>query len=237
MNIVICEDDQNYRSYITEVLTKHINSVQSNSRIVKATSDVNEVMEYIKINSEITIYYLDVQLCNTQTGFDIASEIRKKDYLSHIIFITNYGELMPLTYEYKLEALDYIVKGDMREARQKICAALDFAEQRQHKGYVKCLNIQNKQKNFSVPFNDICYIESLKSTHKLCLYYDTGMITFNGLLKDIQKQLDDSFLRCHKSIIINTKKIVSVDKHQHTVVLGPGYTCIYSAKYKEKLEK
>ena len=237
MNIVICEDDKNYCSYMVDVLSHHIHAVQSNSKIVKVTSDIDDIMKYIENNAEITIYYLDIKLCGSQNGFYIASKIRERDYLSHIIFVTNYGELMPLTYEYKLEALDYIVKENTDEMRQRICAALDFAEQRQHKGYIKCLNIQNKQKNFSIPFEEICYIESIKSSHKLQLYYDTGIITFYGLLKDIQEQLDDRFLRCHKSIIINVEKIVSVDKQQHIVVLGPGYTCSYSAKYKERLEK
>ena len=91
---------------------------------------------------------------------------------------------MPLTYKYKLEALDFIVKNNSDEVQERIIAALEFAEQRQKQGYVKCLNIQNKQKNFSVPFDEICYIESIKSSTLFisdkdmaaCIMQSIGMI-------------------------------------------------------------
>ena len=237
MNIVICEDDIKYREFIEGVLDEYIDNTHINAHIVLSTSSTETIMDYVNNNAEITVYYLDIKLCDKKTGFDIAAQIRQKDYISPIIFITSYGDLMPLTYEYKLQALDYIVKNDSDEVRERIIAALEFAEQRQRQGYVKCLNVQNKQKNFSVPFDEICYIESIKSSHKLNLYYDNGIITFYGLLKDVQEQLDDRFFRCHKSIIINKDKIVSVDKKQHIVQLGQGYSCVYSAKYKEDIEK
>lgn len=237
MNIVICEDDINYRNFIKSILDEHINKTRLNATIALSTSDADAVMNYVNNNAEVTVYYLDVKLCDKKTGFDIAAHIRQQDYISPIIFITSYGDMMPLTYEYKLEALDYIVKNNSDEVQERIIAALEFAEQRQKQGYVKCLNIQNKQKNFSVPFDEICYIESIKSSHKLNLYYDNGIITFYGLLKDVHEQLDDRFLRCHKSIIINKDKIISVDKKQHLVHLGQGYSCVYSAKYRGDIEK
>ena len=58
-----------------------------------------------------------------------------------------------LTYEYKLEALDFIIKNNLASLRQRICENLKYIETRQQKGYMKCLNIKNKQKNFSVPFD------------------------------------------------------------------------------------
>lgn len=236
MNIVICEDDTQYCNYIKSVLEEHITLNQFNSKIVLATNKADDVQNYIYNNSEITIYYLDIKLCNNESGLDIAAEIRKKDHMSPIIFITNYGEMLPLTYEYKLEALDYIVKSDIETVKVKICDSLDFIEHRQKKGYSKCLNIQNKKKNFSIPFDSICYIESVKSSHKLILYYEHGMITFYASLKDVEKMLDERFLRCHKSIIINKDKIMNVDKKNHIAELVHGYKCVYSVKCKELIK-
>lgn len=233
MNIVICEDDIKYCTYIKTILEEHITTNHFNSKIALITSKPDEVINYIYSNSEITIYYLDIKLCDTLSGLDVASTIRQKDHMSPIVFITNYGETMPLTYEYKLEALDFIVKGNLKITKKKICESLDYIESRQQKGYSQCLNIKNKQKNFSIPFDEICYIESIKSSHKLMLYYDSGMITFYALLKEIEKKLDDRFIRCHKSIIINKDKIINVDKKHHTVELINDYQCVYSPRCKE----
>ena len=233
MNIVICEDDIQFCNYIKSILEKYIVNNHFNSKIVLTTSNPDNVINYIHNNSEITIYYLDIKLQNNKSGFDIASIIRENDYMSPIIFITNYEEMMSLTYEYKLEALDFIIKNNLASLRQRICENLKYIETRQQKGYMKCLNIKNKQKNFFFFFYKICYIESIKSTHKLILYYDNGMITFYALLKDIEKELDSRFIRCHKSIIVNKNKIVNIDKKKHTIELSHNYHCIYSPRCKE----
>ena len=230
MNIIICEDDLQYLSYLKDMLTEYINNGHMNDRIITARS-IAEVENYIANNSEITLYYLDIKLCDMATGFDIASKIRERDYLSPIVFITNYGDMMPLTYQYKLEALDYIVKGSPNE-KERICSALDFARNRQSSGYTECLNIQNKQKDFSVPFSDICAVETIKSSHKLTLYYDNGIIEFYGLLKDIEKQLDNRFIKIHKSVIVNKDKIIVVDKKKHIIQLNNGCNFAYAANYR-----
>lgn len=237
MNIVICEDNADYRNFINDVLTDYINQYKLNANVVLCTDNTFDICTYIKKNSEVTIYYLDIKLNEEITGFNLASEIRKRDYLSHIIFITNYRDLMPITFLYKLEALDYIVKDHVDDVKKKLCEGLAFAEKRQHVGYEKCLNIQNKQKNFSIPLNQICYIESIKSSHKLILYYDHGAITFYGQLQDIKEQLGSNFIRCHRSIIVNKDKILSVDKQNYILELTAGYSCVYSRKCKEVTSK
>lgn len=237
MNIVICEDEKIYGKYVEQILRDYINATGSNAKIVLNVNRADEVMDYIYTNAEVTLYFLDIKLNDGQSGFDIAAEIRKEDHMSHIVFITNYGEMMPLTYEYKFEALDYIVKSQTGEVERKICECLEYAEKRQKIGYDKCLNIQNKRSNLSVPFDEICYIGSIKSSHKLVLYYENGIIEFYSLLKDVEKMLDDRFMRCHKSIIVNKNKIIGVDKKEHTLTLSGGYKCEYAPRYKGVLEK
>lgn len=63
------------------------------------------------------------------------------------------------------------------------------------------------------------------------------MIEFYSLLKDVEKQLDDRFLRCHKSIIVNKDKITEVDKKEHILTLSGKYKCEYAPRYKGVLEK
>ena len=98
MNIVICEDDIQFCNYIKSILEKYIVNNHFNSKIVLTTSNPDNVINYIHNNSEITIYYLYIKLQNNKSGFDIASIIRENDYMSPIIFITNYEEMMSLTY-------------------------------------------------------------------------------------------------------------------------------------------
>lgn len=237
MNIVICEDDKIYCDHIKQVLESYIHKTKSNSRIALVAKNADAVIEYAQNNSEVTLYFLDIKLGGADSGFDIAMKIRGKDRMSHIVFVTNYAELMPMSYEYKAEALDYIVKDGSDETNRKIIECVEHAEKRQKTGYEQCLNIRNKRNNFSVPFEEICYIASVKSSHKLVLYYENGIIEFYGSLKEVEKQLDERFMRCHKSIIVNKDKIIGADKSEHTLMLADQYKCEYSPKYKGVLEK
>lgn len=236
MNIVICEDDKYYRNYLEKVITNYINKKHLKSQLVLSTGEPQMIIDYIKSNVEVSLYYLDIKLTEEISGLDLAELVRRKDYLSHIIFITNYREMMPLTYEYKLGALDYIVKEDSETVIRKICEGIDYAEKRQ-RSHIQCLNVENRNKNVSIPLSSLCYIESVKSSHRLNLYYDNGMMTVSGLLKDIEKQLDGRFLRCHKSSIVNMDKVVEVDKKNKVLILNAGYRCVYSARYKGVIEK
>lgn len=232
MNIVICEDDITYQNYIKDILIKHIEETNSNAVLALVTDNSDDVVNYIKDSSEVTLYYLDIRLNSQMNGIELAAYIREKDFYSNIIFITNYPEFMQTTYDYRVEALDYIIKDNSEDMKNKIFSGFELTEKRQSKGYRECLNIENKQQNFSIPYDCIYYIESIKSSHKLSLYYDNGMITFYCLLKDLNKKLDDRFVRCHKSVIVNKDKIFSIDKKNHTITMQGGYRCVYSPKYK-----
>ncbi len=236
MNIVVCEDNKKYLDYINRILTQHIGENKYNSQIVISTSNPNKVVEYAISNSEITAYFLDIKLSSSISGIDLAAEIRKSDYLSPIVFITSHREMMSLTYEYKLEAMDYIIKSNDAKDKKKICDCLDLAQKRQLQGYGKCLNISDKTNSISIPFDEIYYIESIKSSHKITIFYENGMITMHAIMKEIETKLDERFIRCHRSFIVNKNKIIRVDKSTHMLELINGCHCAYSAKYKEVSE-
>ena len=48
-------------------------------------------------------------------GINLGEEIRQLDPTGYIIFITTHAELSHLTFKYKVEALDYIIKDDFSE--------------------------------------------------------------------------------------------------------------------------
>ena len=68
MNIVICEDDINYRHFIKSILDEHINKTHLNATIALSTSDADAVMDYVNNNAEVTVYYLDIKLCDKKTA-------------------------------------------------------------------------------------------------------------------------------------------------------------------------
>lgn len=72
--------------------------------------------------------------------------------------------------------------------------------------------IKKKQGIFSLPTDDIVYME--KNLRKICLhvrkpeYKGEYEIEFYGKFADVMLQLDDRFMYCHRSYVINMDEIV-----------------------------
>ncbi len=230
MNIVICEDDDKFRKSIENITQMYAAKNSSNSKCVLSTADAQRVIDYARSNPELTIYFLDIQLEGSITGFDIAAEIRKNDWNSSIVFITSYKEKIMLTYEYKLELLDYIIKTEPEKIEAKVNECMRIAENRQSKGYSGMLTVNTKRFTTTIPFDEIVMIEALKGSHKLLLHYSEGLFEFYSSINEVFSQLDDRFLRCHKAVIINRDKIRTVDKKEHIIQLTNGVECEYAPK-------
>lgn len=233
MNIVICEDDASFRIQIEKMTSEYAAKQNSNSVRVLSTDSAEKVIAYAKKNTELTIYFLDIQLAGKLTGFDIAQEIRKKDWNSSIVFITSYKEKIMLTYEYKLELLDYIIKTEPDKLKEKVFECLRIAENRQSSGYDGALTVLSKRFNTTIPFSEIYMIEALKGTHKLLLHHANGLFEFYSSMGQIMEKLDKRFLRCHKAIIVNTDHIRTIDKKEHIIYLDNGCSCEYAPKSRE----
>jgi len=231
MNIVICDDDSIYRRYLSNTIDGILINNHSNSQVVLETDDPSRVLEYARTEKLITLYFLDIVLGEDVSGLDIASEIRKNDGMSIIVIITNHSNDMSLVYEYKVEALDFIFKGDTLQNTERIKHCIEIAEERQRKGYEKCLNIKNHSENLSVPYDDIYFIDTVLGKHKLTIHTNTALYEFYGKLNDLKNELSEQFKRCHKSIIVNTEKIIGVDKSSHSILLLNGFDCPYSKRF------
>lgn len=235
MNIVICEDDSIFRKELELIIVKILLKNKLKSEIILSSGNVNNVLDYINSNIEKTFYFLDVKMEDEQSGIDIAKTIRRKDWLSTIVFISSYAEKSTLTYEYKLEAMDYIIKG-CNNLVDKVEECLLLSESRQAQTRSECIYIETKCSKTNIRFDDIYYFETSKSSHIITVYCTNGQYEFYKNLKDIIVELDDSFCLCHKSYIVNTNKIKSVNLKAKTLFLEDDLQCPVSKLYYEDLK-
>ena len=112
LNIVICEDNNIQRSTIEKFIKNSIAKNDFSFRIKLSTNDPEVVLKNIG-NGDI--YFLDVDLNNKINGFKLAERIRNIDSLGYIIFITTHSELTYLTFKYRVEAMDFILKDNINE--------------------------------------------------------------------------------------------------------------------------
>ena len=138
-------------------------------------------------------------------GVDATSKIRSIDASVPIVFATSSQD--HAMEGYKNRVIRYLMKPfDPVEVGE----VLDLAAQM--KGVQGGVSVRVGGKDMNFPFEKICYVE--QSSHTLYIHMANGAtIQLTGKLDDIEAQTpDDSFMRCHKSYLVNLAHVKQVDK-------------------------
>ncbi|GAB2022370.1 LytTR family DNA-binding domain-containing protein [Pseudolactococcus yaeyamensis] len=210
MNIFILEDEivQQFRleTFINEYIKKASYSVDE----IIACSKPTELFSALEGKTRNNIYFLDIKIKNKATaGLEAAEKIRKLDPLGQITFITTHTEYASLTYEYKVDAHDFISKLLPQEAfDQKIIENIvDFFDGPKVQTSSDIFTYQTRTgKLIEARYQDIYFFEIAASSHQILLQMRGEAISFYGSLNDIVKK-SKHLVRVHRGAIVNVDKI------------------------------
>lgn len=237
-NIIICEDNAHQRKEVEFIITNEIKNFDC--KIELSTSNPHDVINHIDNSADSFVYFLDVDLNSDLNGFQLAQLIRNHDPNGYIIFLTGHAELTLLTFQYKVQALDYIVKGDINILKTKITDCFNAIH--------NTLNAAKTKNNNKFPinlgnnviflyFDDILFFETAGTEHKILVHTLSGQTEFYGTLKNIEATVSNDFYKVHRSYLVNTKKIKSIDKRKMVVEMINGEMCYVSLRYLRGLLK
>ena len=240
INIYVCEDDTVQRKQIEAYIEDYICSEDGNILLAMklriSTDNPQEIINDVKASETTGLYFLDIDLNNKMTGMTLAKEIRKYDQKGEIVFITTHSEMMPLTFEYKLKALDYIVKDQALDIEKKIIKCINLANER----YLTPQNkpvfyIKSGSRIISEEYENIMYFEKIKGGHRILMHTRNGVREFRGTLKEIDKQ-DACLCRCNQEIVVNINNIMEFDRKKRVVHMINGSICYSSFRSARMLE-
>ena len=254
LSIFICEDDPAYLRRIRACVENFILIENFAMKVVCATTSPDDVLDYLSNNDSCSgLYFLDLDLGCDINGIGLAEKIRVHDPWGSIIFITIDGDSHKLTFEYKIEAMDYIVKNDLN-VESRICKCLQNANSkftskeatlldkfvvkinRDATGFMGSTKL-SKDCIISLDSRKIMYFEtSVEIKNSVIVYTSDGNFEFRGSLTQIEKQLDKTrFYRCQRNIIVNLENIVAVDAVRLTSLFANGMVIPISPKQIHKL--
>lgn len=238
LNIYVCEDDAEQRETITQIIQNAILIEELDMQIVLATSSPWELLETIRDSRNVGIYFLDIDLKCDLNGMKLAQQIRKVDPRGFIIFVTAHSELSYMTFQYRVEAMDFVLKDSPAEARTKIRECLLSAWDRytlQTNQIHKTYTIKIGERKISVDYDDILFFETSSNIHKVILHAKDRQIEFSGAMQELEQTLDDSFVRCHRSFLVNRKNIREIDTQNRIIYFINGETCLISTRMMKAL--
>lgn len=236
--IYICED-QPELLYQIERKIRSISMIEElDFKIALATGNPEELMDHLKDHRTRGIYFLDVEFPeNVLNGFELGKAIRKLDSRGFLIYITTHGELLPETFSYQLEALDYILKDDPVELEKRIKQALFTIQNRlgnEETEVKEVFTVESASRILHIPLATIDYFETSYKKHNIALITADQYIEFNGNLTQLEEQLSSNFIRTHQSYLVNRARIQNIDKKRRLIMLKNGATCLVSrSKIKE----
>lgn len=239
LDIYICEDNTTQREAVSAFISNYCDSQKLDASIVLASPTPTEVLSHFKNNQNPVLFFLDIDLKASINGIELGRKIRETaepEQKVFIVFLTTHTEMTLMTFQYKLEALDFIAKDKQGDIKRKIKECIDTAMQRHiGSGKAKSIQLTVNDKIIQLGMDEIICIESTHIRHKLRLYTQSRSMEFNGELKNIEERLDERFIRCHKSFIINKDKIAHIDKKDNTVVMVNNCACPISKNGKKLL--
>ena len=229
LSILICEDNLSQRQSIENIISNHVALKDYDSKIVLSTDNPDTLLDYVKkMPQQNNFYVLDVNLQHEMNGISLGQEIRAFDPFGKIVFITTHVELALLTFQYRVEAMDYIVKDNMDNIRQRLSSCIDTAYQQvaNAKQYFQLKSIDGIQ---NVSLSSILFFASGNVPHKIILHTNNERIEFRGSLKEIE-QTQPFFFRTHKSYVINLKNIKSINRTAGEVIMSNNEVALITPK-------
>ena len=238
IGIYLCDDEGAIRCQIQTALEKKIVVENYDMNIVCSTASAQELLNTLE-NGKQGIYFLDVDLKDKDwDGFRLGCEIRRRDPHGTLIFITSYGDLAWRTFQYHLEAFDYIVKGtspvgaSAARCLDEIYTRLLAARQ----SPAETFTLRTGDLVRHVPLCDILFFETASAPHHVFLHTSGSRMDFLGTLAELEMQLGEQFIRTHRAYLVAADKIEAVDLKHNRLWVG-GQECLLSRTGKAALRK
>lgn len=200
MNIAICDDEEIFIRQTVEL----ISSILEKPTECEITTYLSGEKLLDKYNSErFDIIFLDIEM-EGKNGIDTAREIRKIDENVIIVFLTSYQEFAMDGYE--VNAYRYLIKNQPVYVYERQFKSIFDEYSQKH----KCFVINTRNDIICIHLNDICFFEVLNK--KITVHTTEKSYEYVGKLSEIEKQLqnDDSFIRTHKSYMVNVAQIDTI---------------------------
>ena len=225
MQIAVCDDEKEIRDMFAEKIGQ---------LYPKADLPLYQSGEELLLSdNEPDILLLDIKMPG-KNGMETARELRKKNKMTIIIFVTALDDFVFQAFD--VGAFHYLVKPfDDRKFAEVLQNAIEWSEDRRklenagRKGEMPNLVITTGGKHITVNLEDVVYAEVFD--RKVILHTMDADIEYYGKMKELEEKVGDEFYRTHRSFLVNFSFIRKYDAT--TIYLERGQVLMAKQNYQE----
>ena len=208
--IAVCDDDAQQRSYLEEIVTawakknRHLIELKQYAEAKSFLFDYGEEKDY-------DILLLDIEMPQI-SGIELAKTVRRDNSTVQIIFVTGYYDYFSDGFD--VSALHYLIKPvNERKLFPVLDKAADNLNYRQ-----RSVLLTTADADIKVSLADITYVES--ENVYVVVHTVGGNYRTRISLAKFAEQLDDTFIKVHRSFVVGLKYIKKIARNEITMLNG-----------------
>lgn len=240
LHIYLCEDNKIQLKNWKTIIEKYLLMNVTESKLYCIATKPEDLLS-MRRHSDITgLYFLDIDLQADKNGIELAQEIRRFDPRGYIVFITTHSEMAVLTFRYKVEAMDFILKDEPDILPKHICACIRSAEDNyktQLETSNRLLTVKIDKSSLVLDQNDILAITTANDSHKITVHTRTGIKQMSGSLKEFSAALNPGFCQCSRSAIVNLHHVTAFNRETALLTMDSKDTFPVSVRMLSKVQK
>lgn len=211
MNIIICDDCYEDRTFLNNLLREYEKSSTEHFNITEYASGTGLCKDK-EVLSNCQIVFLDINM-EDQDGLKTAIKIKELYSDIYIVLVTAY---MSYSLEgYKVKASRFLLKDDL-EHTIKECMDSLIGELHKKDCYVEFSFVEGQVR---LQTDDIIYIETSK--HKNVFYTKKQAYTIYKKMDEIEDELaGGGFVRVHQSFLVNMRYIEKISSYVLRLITG-----------------
>ena len=218
MRIAICDDELQYRQLIHEKLLQDSICCDYETEISEYESAA-ELLAATEKGYSADVFFLDIQMSGGEDGIWVGRELRRRGERGLIVYITGFIDYVQIGYE--VRAFRYLLKGQINESLPRVLG--DIRRELSGSSYF----FQAGRESLRVEKRNILYLES--RIRILRLVTAEREYSFYDNLEHAARELGESFLRCHRSFLVNMDRIRKYSSNE--IVLEGDITIPISRSY------
>lgn len=196
IKIAVCDDEKVMCEQLKRMTASKLEQWKENFRITCYTN----ALQLLYGPQDADLIFLDIQMPHLD-GMDLAKRLRQKGFEGILIFVTVLKDCMPDAFE--VEALDYLCKPvDELRLERTLQRSLKRLKRREE----RYLSVQTMNWCKNIRLKDIFYCEIIN--RKIYVHTENQIIEYYGKMKDVERQTEPDFIRCHRSFLINPEHLL-----------------------------
>lgn len=202
IKVLIIDDEQGMRTLLRKIIEK----IEGYEIVGEACNGEDGVQQFFDKGADVV--FVDIEMPGVN-GVECAKRILDINPKTILIFATAFVEYMDKAFE--LYAFDYILKPFKVDRVFKTLNKIKSQWKTDDKTEEKLI-IKNKEQTHFIDKEDIILVQKEESL--TAIYTKNNKYTSSLNLSELEEKLPRNiFLRCHKSYIINSNKIESIQSY------------------------